>query len=54
MSQPVLTSPIIVSCSALENVSNDSELLTISSTAPSSIYPTYAKLIIDQFISVSY
>ena len=47
MSQPVLTSPIIVSCSALDNVSNDSELLTISSTAPSSIYPTYAKLIID-------
>jgi len=47
MSQPVLTSPIIVSCSALDNVSNDSELLTISSIAPSSIYPTYAKLIID-------
>ena len=42
-----LASPIIISCSALDNVSNDSELLVISSTALNSIFPSYAKLIID-------
>ena len=43
-----LNAPVILSTSSLDNTDNDTELLTISSTtASSTVYPSYVKLIVD-------
>jgi len=44
-----MTNPICViqSCSSLDNVDNDVELLSISTTVSNTIYPLYVKFIID-------